>query len=133
MTNLTLRFHISFITLIGMTLGPTSAFAWDAAKRLTIFEAAHQEALMCSRDDLYNSLSSRIKSEYKAAIDALYNQGREKGLSEMDAKIFVVKAADKIRQRVASDYKPNMLKNKQTICDSIEDRFESHYSLISKG
>ncbi len=88
---------------------------------------------MCSRDDLYNSLSSRIKSEYKAAIDALYNQGREKGLSEMDAKIFVVKAADKIRQRVASDYKPNMLKNKQTICDSIEDRFESHYSLISKG
>jgi hypothetical protein len=127
-----LRIHIPVAIVIVMTLGSKSAFAWDAAKRLTVFEAAHQEALMCNRDDLYKNLSSKIQSEFKASTDALYNQGREKGLSDLDAKIFGVKAADRIRQSVARDYLPSMRKNEQTICNSIENRFISHYQLISK-
>jgi hypothetical protein len=122
------------LSLVALTaLGSNSAFAWDASQRLTVFEAAHQEALMCNREDLYQDLSSKIKPEFKASIDALYQQGRAKGLSEQDANYLVVKAAERIRQLVAKDYVPAMRKNKKSICDTIENRFKSHASAISKS
>lgn len=110
--------------------GAATAMAWDANKRLAYFVAAQQVAALCNRADMYKDLSNRYVVEYRQTIDAIYGEGLAHGLSDVDAKALVVQTVHIAKQKVASDYMPDLLEDKERTCRTIYRRFVVFRKLI---